>query len=54
MIDIVLHYFENGDNDSLKLKDLDKNSISILNKRMTFFEWGNMVGLNINNEELAE
>jgi hypothetical protein len=37
-------------NDNLKLEDLDKNSI-ILNKRMTFFEWGNMVGLNIDNEE---
>jgi hypothetical protein len=38
-------------NDNRKLEDIDKNSI-ILNKRMTFFEWGNMVGLNIDNEEL--
>ncbi|GBC09230.1 hypothetical protein RclHR1_00870021 [Rhizophagus clarus] len=34
--------------DNLKLEELDNNTI-ISNKRMTFFEWGSMVGLSINN-----
>jgi hypothetical protein len=36
-------------NNNIKLEDLDTSSI-LSNKRMTFFEWGNMVGLNIDDK----